>query len=43
MLLLTGGHAWMEEKITAIKPVVEYAVKHHILVAAICNATKFYG
>jgi putative intracellular protease/amidase len=41
MLLLIGGHAWMEQKNNAIQPVVEYAIKHHILVAAICNATNF--
>lgn len=41
MLLLIGGHAWMEQKNNAIQPVVEYAIKHHILVAAICNAANF--
>lgn len=41
MLLLIGGHAWMEQKNNAIHPVVEYAIKHHILIAAICNATNF--
>lgn len=41
MLLLIGGHAWMEQKNNAIHPVVEYAIKHHILVAAICNAANF--
>ena len=41
MLLLNGGYAWMEHKNNAIKPVVEYAVHNHILVAAICNASNF--
>ncbi|EKQ57269.1 MAG: putative intracellular protease/amidase [Clostridium sp. Maddingley MBC34-26] len=41
MLLLIGGYAWMEHKNNEIKPVVEYAVKHHIPVAAICNAANF--
>ena len=41
MLLLIGGHAWMEQKSNAIEPVVEYAVKNHIPVAAICNAANF--
>lgn len=41
MLLLTGGYAWMEQKNNDVKPVVEYAVKHHILVGAICNAANF--
>ncbi|OOM78588.1 type 1 glutamine amidotransferase family protein [Clostridium sp. BL-8] len=41
MLLLNGGYAWMEQKNNAIKPVVEYAVQNHILVAAICNAANF--
>jgi putative intracellular protease/amidase len=41
MLLLIGGYAWMEKKNNAIKPVVEYAIKHHMTVAAICNAANF--
>ncbi|AGX42510.1 type 1 glutamine amidotransferase family protein [Clostridium saccharobutylicum] len=41
MLLLIGGYAWMEQKNNDIQPVVEYAVKHHIPVAAICNASNF--
>lgn len=41
MLLLIGGYAWMKQKNNAILPVVEYAVKHHIPVAAICNAANF--
>jgi len=41
MLLLIAGHAWMEQKNNAIEPVVEYAVKNHIPVAAICNAANF--
>lgn len=41
MLLLTGGYAWMEQKNNDVKPVVEYAVRHHILVGAICNAANF--
>jgi len=41
MLLLIGGSAWMEQKNNAIQPVVAYATKHHILVAAICNAANF--
>ena len=41
MLLLIGGYAWMEQKNNAVKPVVEYAVEHHIPVGAICNAANF--
>ena len=41
MLLLIGGDAWMEHKNNDIKPVVEYAVQHHVLVAAICDAANF--
>lgn len=41
MLLLIGGNAWMEQKNNNIQPVVEYAIKQHIPVAAICNATNF--
>lgn len=41
MLLLIGGYAWMEQKNNAIYPVVEYAIQHHIPVAAICNAANF--
>ncbi len=41
MLLLSGGDAWTEQKNNAIQPVVEFAVQHHILVAAICNAANF--
>lgn len=41
MLLLIGGDAWMKQKNNAIEPAVEYAMKHHIPVAAICNATNF--
>lgn len=41
ILLLIGGYAWMEQKNNAVKPVVEYAVKHHIPVGAICNAANF--
>jgi len=41
MLMLIGGYAWMEQKNNAIQPVVEYAVQHHIPVAAICNAANF--
>lgn len=43
MLLLIGGNAWMEEKNNNIKPIVDYAVKNNILVAAICGATLFMG
>lgn len=38
---MIGGYAWMEQKNNQIKPVVEYAIKHHIPVAAICNAANF--
>lgn len=41
LLLLIGGYAWMENKNDGIKPVVEYAVEHHIPVGAICNAANF--
>jgi putative intracellular protease/amidase len=41
MLLLIGSDAWMEQKNNAIEPVVEYAVKNHIPVVAICNASNF--
>lgn len=41
MLLLIGGEAWKEQKNNAVQPVIEYAVKHHIPVAAICNAANF--
>lgn len=41
MLLLIGGYAWTEQKNNAVQPVVEYAVQHHIPVAAICNAANF--
>lgn len=40
-LLLTGGLAWMERKNDAVLPVVDYAVRNHIPVGAICNATNF--
>lgn len=41
MLLLIGGYDWMKQKNNAVKPVVEYAVKQHIPVAAICNSANF--
>lgn len=41
LLILTGGYAWLERKNDAVLPVVEYAVKHHIPVGAICNAATF--
>jgi putative intracellular protease/amidase len=41
MLLLIGGYAWIKQKNNDVQSVVEYAVKHHIPVAAICNATNF--
>jgi putative intracellular protease/amidase len=41
MLLLIGGYAWSKQKNNAVQPVVEYAVQHHIPVAAICNAVNF--
>lgn len=40
-LLLAGGLAWMERKNDAVLPVVDYAVRNHIPVGAICNATNF--
>jgi putative intracellular protease/amidase len=41
ILLLIGGHAWIEQKNNSIQPVIDYAIKHHIPVAAICNAVNF--
>ncbi|WP_148460032.1 type 1 glutamine amidotransferase family protein [Anaerostipes faecis] len=41
LLILTGGYAWLQQKNNEILPVVEYAVKKHIPVGAICNATNF--
>lgn len=41
MLLLIGGDAWVKQKNNAVLPVVKYAVKHLIPVAAICNAANF--
>ena len=41
MLLLIGGDAWKKHKNDDIQPVVEYAIKYHIPVAAICNAVNF--
>lgn len=41
LLLLIGGHAWMEQKNNAVQPIVEYATTHHIPVAAICNGANF--
>lgn len=41
LLILCGGYAWMEQKNNGVIPVVEYAVKNHIPVGAICNAVNF--
>lgn len=41
LLILPGGLAWKEKKNNAILPVVGYAVKRHIPVGAICDATNF--
>jgi putative intracellular protease/amidase len=41
LLILTGGYAWMKQLNNAVLPVVEYAVKRKIPVAAICNAANF--
>ncbi len=41
LLVLSGGLAWMEQKNNAVLPLVDYAVKHHIPVGAICNAANF--
>lgn len=41
LLVLSGGMAWMEHKNDAVLPVVDHAVKSHIPVGAICNATNF--
>lgn len=41
LLVLSGGLAWMEQKNNAVLSLVDYAVKHHIPVGAICNAANF--
>lgn len=41
MLILLGGDAWIEQKNNAVLPVVRYAVKKSIPIAAICNAVNF--
>lgn len=41
MLILIGGYAWIKQLNNAVLPVVEYAVKKHIPVGAICNAVNF--
>lgn len=41
LLILSGGLAWMEQKNNAVLPVVDYAVKRHIPVGAICDAANF--
>lgn len=41
LLILAGGDAWLEQKNSAVLPVVDYAVKKHIPVGAICNAANF--
>lgn len=41
LLILAGGDAWMEQKNNAVLPIVDYAVKKHIPVGAICNAANF--
>lgn len=43
MLLLIGGEAWIENKNNDIEPVVNYAFKNNIPIAAICGATIFLG
>lgn len=42
-LLLMGGDAWIQKKNNDVKPLVEYALNHNILVGAICGATFFIG
>lgn len=41
LLILAGGNAWAEQKNNDVLPLVEYAVKNHIPVGAICNAVNF--
>lgn len=41
MLILIGGYAWMKQLNNAVLPVVEYAIKKHIPIGAICNAANF--
>lgn len=41
LLVLSGGSAWIEKKNNAVLPLVDYAVKSHIPVGAICNAANF--
>lgn len=41
LLILCGGVAWIEQKNDAVQQVVDYAVKKHIPVGAICNAANF--
>lgn len=41
LLILTGGTAWTEQRNSGILPVVDYAVRSHIPVGAICNAVNF--
>lgn len=40
-LILLGGFAWMKQMNNAVLPVVDYAIKRHIPVGAICNAANF--
>jgi len=41
LLILSGGLAWKEQKNNAVLPIVDYAVKKHIPVGAICGAANF--
>ncbi|MDD3224137.1 MAG: glutamine amidotransferase [Clostridium sp.] len=41
MLILIGGNAWIKQLNNDVLPVVEYAIKEHIPVGAICAATNF--
>lgn len=40
LLIIPGGDSWLAGKNTEILPVVDYAVRHHIPIAAICAATN---
>lgn len=41
LLVLTGRLAWKEQKNNVVLPIVDYAVKKHIPVGAICDAANF--
>lgn len=40
LLIIPGGDSWLAGKNIEILPVVDYAVRHHIPIAAICAATN---